>query len=56
MREQYDTFDTWELALAAYNAGPENVAKYQGGTPFTETQSYIRRVLSVYRNYRTIQE
>ena len=56
LREQYDTFGTWELTLAAYNAGPGNVIKYRGVPPFTETQSYIRRVLSVYRNYQTIQD
>jgi soluble lytic murein transglycosylase-like protein len=55
LREQYDTFGDWELALAAYNAGPGNVVKYRGVPTFTKTHSYIRRVLSVYRNYRTIQ-
>jgi len=55
LREQYDAFGHWELALAAYNAGPGNVTKYGGVPPFTETQSYVRRVLSVYRNYRTTQ-
>jgi soluble lytic murein transglycosylase-like protein len=56
LREQYDTFGDWKLALAAYNAGPGNVIKYRGVPPFTETRSYIRRVLSVYRNYRAIQD
>jgi soluble lytic murein transglycosylase-like protein len=41
-----------ELALAAYNAGPEAVKSYGRIPPYPETQSYVRRVLKNYQTYR----
>lgn len=42
LREQYNTFGTWRLALAAYNAGPGAVQKHGGVPPYRETQNYVR--------------
>jgi soluble lytic murein transglycosylase-like protein len=45
LRQQYDRFKSWRLALAAYNAGPEAVAKHEGVPPYAETQGYVVAIL-----------
>ncbi len=39
-----------DLALAGYNAGPGAVRKYNGVPPYSETQTYVRRVTQYWRD------
>ncbi len=51
LRWLLDRFDNrTEYALAAYNAGENVVARYDGVPPYRETEAYVRKVL---RNVRT---
>lgn len=42
LRQMYNKFGSWRLALAAYNAGPGAVEKYGGVPPYKETKNYVR--------------
>ena len=52
LREQLDQFGgNLDLALAAYNAGPGSVRKYDGVPPYAETQDYVAKVLKYFNEY-----
>jgi len=49
LRQLYNRFRSWDLALAAYHSGPRNVIRHKGVPPVS--RSYVRRIL---RNSGTV--
>lgn len=45
LKQMYNKFGSWRLALAAYNAGPGAVEKHGGVPPYKETRNYVRKIL-----------
>ena len=50
--QMYEKYGSMDLALAAYNAGPGNVKKYNGIPPFRETKAFISNVKREYDNLK----
>jgi len=50
---QMGAFGSLELALAAYNAGPEAVQKYGGVPPYRETIGHVAKVMAEYRRLQS---
>jgi len=53
LKKMLDMFDNdLEKAIAAYNAGPGNVKKYDGIPPFKETENYVEKVKKSIESYK----
>jgi soluble lytic murein transglycosylase-like protein len=48
LKRLVDRFGHLELALAAYNAGPQAVERHRGIPPYPETEAYVDRVLHLF--------
>lgn len=44
----------YELAFAAYNAGPRAVARFGGVPPYSETQNYVVRVMRTWKHIKKV--
>ena len=45
-KKMYNMFGSVELALAAYNAGPGNVKKYNAVPPYAETRRFVNKIMT----------
>ncbi|HSK21932.1 MAG TPA: lytic transglycosylase domain-containing protein [Egicoccus sp.] len=52
LKAQLDKFGSADLALAAYNAGPGRVAQAGGIPRISETQNYVKRVMTTWEQLR----
>lgn len=52
LRKQWDRFQSLELALAAYNAGPNAVIEWGGIPPYPETLHYVESITALKERYR----
>lgn len=50
-KDMYDRFGSMELAVAAYNSGPEAIKRNNNTVP-KHSKNFVSRIMSDYRNYK----
>ncbi len=53
LRQLLNSFNDLRLSLAAYNAGPKAVEKFNGIPPYPETRAYVSLVMQLYKGFYT---
>ncbi|UJS26248.1 transglycosylase SLT domain-containing protein [Thiothrix winogradskyi] len=53
LAEMLQQFGKVELALAAYNAGPGAVKRFNGIPPYPETRNYVTKIIAKYNQLRS---
>ena len=52
-KKMYETFGSMELAVAAYNSGPEAIKRCNYTVP-KHTQQFVTKIMDDYRNYQKL--
>ena len=52
-KNMYDKFGSMELAVAAYNSGPDAVKRHNNSVP-KHSQPFVTRIMSDYKYYKSI--
>ena len=54
LKRMYVKFDDWELALAAYNAGPKRIGRCMCIPNIKETTEYVSKIMNRYKKVSEI--